>query len=50
MEIAFQQAMEKSESEAISNAIQKPRKKKDTDTEQAEILSRTLEKKIGQGS
>ena len=48
MEIAMRQAMEKSEGEEALNAIQKPRKKKDADSEQNDILSRTLEKKIGQ--
>ncbi|NLN70522.1 MAG: S1 RNA-binding domain-containing protein [Chloroflexi bacterium] len=48
MEIAMRQAMEKSEGEEALNAIQKPRKKKDADSEQNDILSRTLETKIGQ--
>jgi small subunit ribosomal protein S1 len=48
MEIAMRQAMEKSESEEANAAKQKPRKKKDFDSEQDNILSRTLEKKVGQ--
>ena len=48
MEIAMRQAMEKSESEEANAAKQKNRKKKDADSEQNEILSRTLEKKVGQ--
>ena len=50
MEIAMRQAMEKSESEEGSASKQKPRRKKDGDSEQDEILSRTLEKKVGQES
>jgi small subunit ribosomal protein S1 len=50
MEIAMRQAMEKSEAESDTAAKQKPRKKKDADSEREEILSRTLEKKIGQDS
>ncbi|MBW6467382.1 MAG: S1 RNA-binding domain-containing protein [Brevefilum sp.] len=48
MEIAMRQAMEKSESDEANAAKQKPRKKKDFDSEQDNILSRTLEKKVGQ--
>jgi small subunit ribosomal protein S1 len=48
MEIAMRQAMEKSETEEANAAKQKPRKKKDVDLEQDDILSRTLEKKVGQ--
>jgi small subunit ribosomal protein S1 len=48
MEIAMRQAMEKSESDEANAAKQKPRKKKDVDSEQDDILSRTLEKKVGQ--
>ena len=48
MEIAMRQAMEKSETEEANAAKQKPRKKKDIDSEQDDILSRTLEKKVGQ--
>lgn len=48
MEIAMRQAMEKSDSEEGNATKQKPRKKKDSDSEQDEILSRTLEKKVGQ--
>lgn len=50
MEIAMRQAMEKSETDEGSDAKQKPRKKKDAASEQEDILSRTLEKKIGQES
>jgi ribosomal protein S1 len=48
MEIAMRQAMEKSETDEANAAKQKPRKKKDIDSEQDDILSRTLEKKVGQ--
>jgi len=48
MEIAMRQAMEKSDSDEGNATKQKPRKKKDSDSEQDEILSRTLEKKVGQ--
>jgi len=48
MEIAMRQAMEKSTSDEANAAKQKPRKKKDVDSEQEDILSRTLEKKVGQ--
>ena len=47
MEIAMRQAMEKSETEAKQDLKQKSRKKKEADTEQEDILSRTLEKKVG---
>lgn len=47
MEIALRQALEKSESNEASHSKQKPRKKKDTESDQDEILSRTLEKKFG---
>jgi predicted RNA-binding protein with RPS1 domain len=50
MEIAMRQAMEKSDVDEVSASKQKPRKKKDSTSEQDEILSRTLEKKVGQGS
>ena len=50
MEIALRQAMEKSEGDEGITTKQKPRKKKDTPSEQDEILSRTLEKKVGQDS
>ena len=50
MEIAMRQAMEKSEDEEATASKQKPRKKKDSSSEQDDILSRTLEKKIGQES
>ncbi len=48
MEIAMRQAMEKSEGDEGNAAKQKPRKKKDIVSEQDEILSKTLEKKVGQ--
>ena len=48
MEIAMRQAMEKSTGEESNAAKQKNRKKKDANSEQEEILSRTLEKKVGQ--
>jgi len=47
MEIAMRQAMEKSEAEANQALKPKTRKKKEADTEQEDILSRTLEKKVG---
>ena len=47
MEIALRQALEKSESNEASHSKQKPRKKKDTESDQDEILARTLEKKFG---
>jgi len=50
MEIAMRQAMEKSEGEEENASKQKPRKKKESSSEQDEILSRTLEKKVGQES
>ena len=42
MEIALRQALEKSESNEASHSKQKPRKKKDTESDQDEILARTL--------
>jgi ribosomal protein S1 len=48
MEIAMRQAMGKSDGEENLPSKQKPRKKKDIASEQDEILSRTLEKKVGQ--
>jgi ribosomal protein S1 len=50
MEIAMRQAMEKSGADEENAAKQKPRKKKDVDSEQDDILSRTLENKVGQES
>ncbi len=50
MEIAMRQAMEKSESGEDSDAKPKSRKKKGTSSEQEALLSRTLEKKVGQES
>jgi predicted RNA-binding protein with RPS1 domain len=50
MEIAMRQAMEKSEGDEENASKQKPRKKKESSSEQDEILSRTLEKKVGQES
>ncbi|MFN2303063.1 MAG: S1 RNA-binding domain-containing protein [Anaerolineales bacterium] len=48
MEIALRQAMEKSEDEEKGAPQKKQRKNKGTTAEQDDILSRTLEKKIGQ--
>ena len=48
MEIALRQAMEKSEGEEKGAAQKKTRKNKSATAEQDDILSRTLEKKIGQ--
>jgi len=48
MEIAMRQAMEKSTGEKKKKKKKKNRKKKDANSEQEEILSRTLEKKVGQ--
>ena len=48
MEIALRQAMEKSEGEEKGAAQKKTRKNKGTTAEQEDLLSRTLEKKIGQ--
>jgi ribosomal protein S1 len=50
MEIAMRQAMEKSDGEEGPALKQKSRKKKEALSEQDEILSRTLEKKVGQDS
>ncbi|MBG0786378.1 MAG: S1 RNA-binding domain-containing protein [Anaerolineaceae bacterium] len=49
MEIALRQAMEKAENEE-KNAKKKSRKNKDADSEQDDLLSRTLENKVGQES
>jgi len=48
MEIAMRNAMEKSESGEEGEAKKKSRKSKGSSSEQDEILSRTLEKKVGQ--
>lgn len=48
MEIALRQAMEKSEGEEKGAGQKKTRKNKGTTAEQEDLLSRTLEKKIGQ--
>ena len=48
MEIALRSAMEKSE--GGKSGSKKPRKKQDSSSEQDEILSRTLENKVGQDS
>jgi predicted RNA-binding protein with RPS1 domain len=48
MEIALRQAMEKSEGEEKGATQKKTRKNKGTTAEQEDLLSRTLEKKIGQ--
>lgn len=50
MEMAFRQAMEKSEAEGKSMADKKGRKNKGVSLEQDEILSRTLENKVGKDS
>ena len=49
MEIAMRNAMEKSES-SQGDSSKKSRKKQETSSEQDEILSRTLENKVGQDS
>ncbi|QRN82996.1 S1 RNA-binding domain-containing protein [Chloroflexota bacterium] len=49
MEIALRSAMEKAENEE-KNAKKKSRKNKDADSEQEDLLSRTLENKVGQES
>lgn len=48
MEIAMRNAMEKSEADAEAESKKKSRKSKGTSTEQDEILSRTLENKVGE--
>lgn len=50
MEIAMRQAMEKAESDENSSSKKKSRKNKTTLSEQEELLSRTLENKVGQES
>jgi ribosomal protein S1 len=50
MEIALRSAMEKSESDKSKSGDKKPRKKQGSSSEQDEILSRTLENKVGQES
>lgn len=50
MEIALRSAMEKSESDKSESGSKKSRKKKESPSEQDEIISRTLEKKVGQDS
>ncbi len=50
MEIAMRHAMEKSEGKASDESNKKSRKSKGTSVEQEELLSRTLEKKVGQDS
>jgi predicted RNA-binding protein with RPS1 domain len=50
MEIAMRQAMEKAENEENSESKKKSRKNKGTSTEQDELLSRTLENKVGENS
>ncbi len=49
MEIALRSAMEKADTEE-KNAKKKSRKNKDSDSEQEDLLSRTLENKVGQKS
>ena len=48
MEIAMRSAMEKSEGEENASSKKKSRKNKGTSAEQEDILSRTLENKVGQ--
>lgn len=50
MEIAMRSAMEKAEGAEESSSKKKSRKNKEVPTEQEELLSRTLEKKVGQDS
>ena len=50
MEIALRSAMEKSESGKEESGGKKPRKKHEASSEQDDILSRTLENKVGQES
>ena len=50
MEMAFRQAMEKSEAEDKGLSGKKGRKNKGVSAEQDEIISRTLENKVGQDS
>ena len=50
MEMAFRQAMEKSEAEGKGLSGKKGRKNKGVSAEQDEIISRTLENKVGQDS
>jgi len=50
MEIALRSAMEKSESDKSDSGNKKSRKKQGSSSEQDEILSRTLENKVGQDS
>jgi len=50
MEMAFRQAMEKSEAEAKGLSEKKSRKNKGVSAEQDDIISRTLENKVGQDS
>ena len=50
MEIAMRQAMDKTESKEKSSSNKKSRKNKGSSDEQEEILSRTLENKVGQDS
>jgi small subunit ribosomal protein S1 len=50
MEIAMRQAMEKAESGENDSSKKKSRKNKETPSEQDDLLSRTLENKVGQES
>jgi small subunit ribosomal protein S1 len=50
MEIAMRQAMEKAESDEGDSEKKKSRKNKETSSKQDELLSRTLENKVGQES
>jgi len=50
MEIAMRMAMEKADKDETAASKKKSRKNKESSAEQEEILSRTLEKKVGQES
>ena len=50
MEIALRSAMEKAENDEKTGSKKKSRKNKDASSEQDELLSRTLENKVGQKS
>jgi predicted RNA-binding protein with RPS1 domain len=50
MEIAMRQAMEKAEKEENGGSKKKSRKSKGTSAEREELLSRTLENKVGENS
>ena len=50
MEIALRQAMEKAENDEKNASKKKSRKNKEATAEQDDLLSRTLENKVGQES